>query len=165
MGYTSFKTNKAKEDMVYHKPAEAMKVTNRIGVLRHPMARLRSMYRWVKYARLHSNGPLINNTPADNYEQFIDYTFTHYNQHWQHQHILLETPEGEFIPTYTHRFEDVDKFWPLYFDNQLPHKNRSPEYKTSDYREVELLTKYHRDLTLWTISEMRDDREGLQFIS
>lgn len=161
VGHSTFRAHRSE----HYTDEEAMQVTHRIGVLRHPMARIKSMYRFLKKEHDRGNMHLYPQIPTRTYEAFIDYTFKNYNMHWQHQHKLLETPSGVSIPTYLHRFEDIKKFWPLYFDRVLPHNNKSPSYELSDYREVELLTKYHRDLTLWTISEMRDDREGLQFTS
>lgn len=138
--------------------------THRIGIIRHPVARIQSLYKHLKGHRARQL-TTMSAIPVETYERYIDHTFKTDNVHWNEQKGMLSDEWGVYSATVTHRFEDLSLWWNLYFNTELSHLNQSPSFEVSDYREVELLTKYHRDLTLWTISEMRDDREGLQFIS
>ena len=134
--------------------------THKIGIIRHPIARIHSIYKFLKGHR--AKGLLtLNGVPVETYELFINHTFNHDNVHWNEQYSQLSDDEGVYIPTVTHRFEDLSQWWDLYFNNEIPHLNKSSSYEVNDYREVELLTKYHRDLTLWTISEMRNEGKRL----
>ena len=137
---------------------EALKYKVRVGIVRHPMSRLYSMYRYLKHQ--HQTGAtLLRDVPTATYEKFVDYTFHVENHHWQSQKELL-TQDGVFIPTVTHRLEDLAQIWGMYFDRALKHLNPSPtsyEYDR-DYRIEELLTRYRDDRELWTISENKDGR-------
>lgn len=151
-GHSSFKN--ATPERKFFTKVEAANCHIRVGVIRHPVARIQSMYKFLK--NQHEGGATtLAEVPTSTYEAFIDYTFKNVNPHWTTQKRLLEDANGVYMPTVTHRFEDLDKFWPLYFDVACPHLNRSPSYELSDYREIDLLTRYHRDLTMWTISEMK----------
>ena len=104
----------------------------------------------------------MRHTPTQSYERFIDYTLAYEDNHWKLQSELLETQNGDWIPTKMHRFEDLVSFWPDYFDVALPHKNSSPTpYVVNEYRLEELLTKYRRDIDLWQSLGDKDGRTGI----
>lgn len=136
-------------DKHYLTPEEAIGNFTRVGIIRAPMQRIYSMYTFLK--NQHETGAsTLSNVPTKTYEAFIDYILTHEDNHWKLQTELLETKEGNWIPTVMHRFEDIDKFWDLYFDVALPHKNSSPVvYTVNEYKLDELMTKYRRDIDLW----------------
>ncbi len=160
VGSSSFRT--AKRPLEQYTNEESSQFTNRIGVIRHPIARVQSMYRWLRYQ--HSrNASLRREIVSDSYETFVNHIFKVDNIHWKEQISILTDIEGNFTPTKVHRFEDVDQFWPLYFDVELPHSNGSRVMydDLSDYRLDELETRYHRDIELWTISEMKDEGKRL----
>ncbi len=134
---------------------DTKRYTHKIGIIRHPIARIQSLYKHLKGDRGKVKGGLVLKTvPVATYESFIDHTFKMDNVHWNEQKAQLSTVEGVYIPTVTHRFEDLSLWWDLYFTTKLNHLNKSSSCEVNDYREEELLTKYHRDLILWTISDM-----------
>jgi len=155
-GSTSIKTCRGL-DKHYLTPEEALNHQVRVGIIREPLSRLWSMYRFLK--NQHETGAsTLHNVPTSSYEAFIDHTFMYQDNHWKLQTELLETKEGVWIPTVMYRFEWIDEFWPDYFDVALRKKNSSPVFYTvNDYRFEELLTKYQRDIDLW---ESLGDKDG-----
>ena len=158
-GSTSMK--RCKSPIQFLTPEEAMHQTIRVGIIREPLLRLISMYRFLK--NQHETGAsTLANVPTKTWEEFIDYTLTHEDNHWKPQCELLETPEGEWVPTICYRFEDIDQYWPLYFDVKLPMKNTSPSaYEVNEYKMDEVLTKYRRDIELWQSLGEYNGRKGL----
>jgi hypothetical protein len=147
-GSSSIKVTRANKH--YLTPEEALNRSIRVGIIRHPLRRLISMYKFLK--NQHETGAsTLRHYPTGTYEAFVDWTMNHEDNHWKVQCELLETKEGVWIPTVMHRFEDLSSFWSDYFDVALPNKNASPSHYevNEDYRIEEVLTKYRRDYDLW----------------
>lgn len=146
-GSSSIRTIRDNEDR--RTTQEAMGYKIRIGIIREPIQRLRSMYKFLK-GQHDSGATLLQTVPTASYEAFVDHTLEWENHHWKPQVELLETPEGQWVPTQCYRFEEINNFWPKYFDVPLPHKNSSPvEYAVNEYKREELESKYRRDIDLW----------------
>ena len=140
-GSTAIKTCRERRDHLTHD--EAQSHTYRVGILREPTSRLHSMYRYLK-AQHEEGASTLRSVPTGSYEAFVDYALTNENEHWSPQVGLLGG-----VPNVWYRFEDIDVFWPDYFDVALPHKNASPAHAVNGYRRNDIETKYRRDIDLW----------------
>ena len=159
-GSTSIKS--CRGNTQYRTPSEALSCSVRVGIIRHPLVRLHSMYRFLRAQRA-SGATTLRLVPVKTYEAFIDYTLKHQDNHWKLQTELLETPEGQWVPNVMHRFEDLSSYWDQYFDVPLPHKNSSPvQHAVNEYKLDELTTKYQRDIDLWQSLGDKNDRERIR---
>ena len=131
-----------KEGSYLLSPEQAANYLARIGIIREPYARLRSMYGFLKREGMEGNAHKL--APSDSWERFIDHVLRKEDPHWSSQVELLGG-----IPTQWFRFEDLRKIWPLYYSKALPHTNSSPVQAVNEYRSKELESKYRRDIDLW----------------
>lgn len=114
---------------------EASRYTQRVGLIRHPFTRLASAY---SLFAAHYEG----------WEPFVDSALASRNVHWNPQVDLLSL-EGEYIPTISYRFEDINKVWPLHFSSPLEHLNSTPRKEVTNYRMKDIERYYEKDLALW----------------
>ena len=119
----------------------------RVAWIRHPIRRLESGYRFFK---MNANRGIRNHhyIPVNSWEDYVDFSLKETNRHWNPQYDTL-LHEGEYLPTVTHRFEDINELWDQYCNHPIKHMNKSEASETSEYRLDELTEKYSHDQRLW----------------
>jgi hypothetical protein len=86
------------------------------------------------------------------WENFIDHTFEHSNEHWNPQVPQLHTQDGRtFVPTVVEPFEMLAERFNHYIDGlPLTHENKSASIVVDlNYRIDDLREKYAEDFELW----------------
>lgn len=126
---------------------EVLQIPQRVAWIRNWEKRLVSAYSFFKTI-VDNGGEISSNAPTENYEQFVDYILSAEDEHWLPQTELL-TYQGAFLPTVTHRFEDINHLWGQYYDGFIPHLNGCVHKIVKDYRRQELETYYSKDNELW----------------
>ena len=128
---------------------EVLNIPVRVAWIREPYKRLISAYSFFKSTI--EGGGRLNKELSENvgsYEEFIDYTLNNNDEHWDSQVGQL-TLNGDYLATVSHRFEDINELWSLYFGGFIPHSNGCVHKTVSDYRKDELDMKYKEDYELW----------------
>lgn len=119
--------------------------------LRHPLARLRSSWRWWSQQRRFPQ-PAYGEKPE--WERFVDLVLQDRPEtrdpHWNPQ-IPQHTYCGVLVPTAIHRFEEIDRHWSDWCSHPLEARNvtggGAEEFPT--YRLPELESYYAADLDHW----------------
>lgn len=129
---------------------EVLHIPIRVAWIREPVNRLISCYSFFYYLNQRDqNGrkePSIKVTSS--WESFVDYALIHPNPHWNPQKPML-TLDDVYIPTITHRFEDIMKLWGNYIPGLLPWQNACTKLPVNAYREDEIKQFYEEDSKLW----------------
>lgn len=111
--------------------------SKRLAFIRHPVDRIKSAYKFIRgIGRLQ--------VKSKSYEDFIDYTFEHHDQHWQ--------PQSDFIDDSIHEFyklSDIGTILEEHIGYPLDVVNKSRDFETSDYRLGDILEKYAEDVRLF----------------
>lgn len=107
----------------------------RLAFIRHPVDRIKSAYKFLKRV-----GPM----PTESYEDFIDYTFMHSDQHWQPQVEFIDNTIDEI-----HKLKNIGKVLKAYIGYPVDVINKSEDFRTSDYRIGDILKKYADDVRLF----------------
>lgn len=128
---------------------QALDLKVRIFFIRNPFDRLESCYSF--FCQLQSEGSTQDIIPVEclaTWEVFIDYILLNSDVHWNQQTGSLLF-NGKLTPTHIFKFEDVDKWWPVYFNTRLPHNNKAARKVVGGYKEKELRSFYATDLKVW----------------
>lgn len=130
-----------------------MDISLRVAFIREPITKLISAYSF--FRELHKRGTKMQSPPAptkdavESWESFVDYALDNYNVHWTSQVDYL-TQDGVYVPTHTHRFEDIGTIWQQYFNTRLlPNYNACVHQEVDNYRADDLQEFYKKDLELW----------------
>lgn len=119
--------------------------------LRHPLARLRSSWRWWS-GRRHFPQPIYGDSPS--WERFIDLVLKDLpstrDPHWVPQ-MEFHTYRGQVVPTTIHRFENIAEHWADWCSVPLEQRNVSGggTEEFPNYRRSDLELYYAADLALW----------------
>ena len=118
---------------------QALEVPVRLAWIRHPLARVKSVY---------SNlfGAEVDGIKA--YHKFVDHMLEVENAHWVPQMRRLYF-EGTLVPNKFEKFENIQERWSQYCKKVLPRVNGTEPLVTDDYREEDLLEYYEADLKQW----------------
>jgi len=135
----------------YHWNDEIDHVDTRVMFLREPINRIHSAYRFFKNQHELGCKHVGNWCPTGTFEQFIDHVLQQPNPHWDSQVKQVTDKHGLYVPTITHKFEDIGEMWSHYSDATLNHKNAAPTHYDIDaeYRIEELLAHTEDDMLLW----------------
>ena len=139
---------------------QALLYPTRVFFIRNPFERLESCYSF--FCQLITEGVGQKIIPVDHlktWESFIDYILINSDEHWNPQTETL-LYKGKLTPTHIFRFEDVSKWWPLYFSVRLPHENKSLRKMIGNYREKDLRKFYQDDFVSWESSRKYDLKEA-----
>jgi len=109
----------------------------RLAFVRHPVDRIKSAYKFLRGA-----GQV--RVQSESYEDFIDYTFMHSDQHWQPQIDFIDNTIDEM-----HKLKDIGKVLKAHIGYPVEVINKSRDYRTSDYRLGDILEKYADDVRLF----------------
>ena len=122
-----------------------------VGWIRNPIDRMRSAYSLYNTIYTKGRNAAKDAPPAEvffKWETFVDYALAYDDPHWRSQ-ISFLTLNDKYIPTISHRFEDVMHFWPRYSDGRFPWLNRVQRLEINQYRMNDILSFYNKDLALW----------------
>ena len=136
---------------------EALVYPQRIFFIRNPFERLESCYSFfVGLKNAGTRYDAIPDSALTSWEAFIDHILINSDEHWNPQ-INTLMYKGEPTPTKIMRFEDVTKWWPLFFSKRLPHNNQSDRLVTTSYRGEEIQAFYAQDYDVWSLITPFDD--------
>lgn len=131
---------------------DVLHIPMRVAFIREPISRLISCYSFFKelHRRHTQMGPHAPTKSAvSSWQSFVDYKLQNDNQHWRSQVAYLTTA-SRYVPTHTHRFEDIGTLWQEYFNTRfLPTFNATVHQKVDDYRRGDIIEFYKEDLELW----------------
>lgn len=133
---------------------EALIYPTRVMFVREPIERLQSCF-WF-FRGLRDSGTTYTGFDFKHLESwrvFVDYMLTNDDEHWTPQcDSVLNI--GELTPTTYLKFDDVEKWFPVYFQQRLGHENAS-QWGELDltYRIDELLTYYSKDTELYNLAK------------
>lgn len=133
-----------------YKNNEVLDISVRVAWIRNPMERLISAYSFFYYLN-EQNGnkeKVAQKEHTESWESFVDHFLSTPDIHWNSQKEILSL-DGEYIPTISHRFEDIMKLWGNYLPGLLPWWNACTKLPTNDYRKGEIDNYYAQDLDLW----------------
>lgn len=147
-------------DGIYTSDAIMELSEKRVAWIRHPIDRLISAYSFFlsSYELGHLHTASILGVPEDlnpsvdlsSWKAFVEFILNNPNEHWNPQVPQLTTSEGVWVPTHTHRFEDLDLLWGNYFDTPLGRENEGSLVPVDpEVREEELNCYYLADLECW----------------
>ena len=134
---------------------EILDIPVRVGWIRNPFGpegRLVSAYSFFHF--MFKNNPKFKFPNGSietfsNWRSFVDNIFKVEDRHWMPQTELL-TLDGAYLPTVTHRFEDIGDRWNDYYEGLLPWLRRCQHLDYDpDYRAAELEDYYAEDVTKW----------------
>ena len=132
------------------KNEEVLSVPVRVAWIRNPLDRMQSAYSFFFYLNERgSNGrtiPSIDDTRS--WENFVDLVLTTENMHWCKQVEAL-THDGIYVPTVTHKFEDIMELWGNYLPGLLPWQNACSKLPINDYRSDDIEEYYKEDFKIW----------------
>jgi hypothetical protein len=149
-GSTSLRSHPAFVDT--RSPEEALKFEVRVAWLRQPILRMHSAWRGFHVRSATENWRWgLDDESLATWENFVDHTFEHSNEHWNPQVPQLCTQDGKtFIPTIVEPFEALTERFNLYIDGPLTHENKSTSIVVDlNYRRDELEEKFRKDFELW----------------
>lgn len=129
---------------------EVLDVPVRVAWIREPIERLKSCYSFFHYLNAHDNNgqrtPTAEHTSS--WEKFVDHALSTKNIHWNPQKEILMI-DGEYIPTVSHKFEEIMERWGDYKPGLLPWQNACTKLPINDYRKDDINEFYTEDIALW----------------
>ena len=122
----------------------------RVAWLRQPILRMHSAWRGFHIRDRTQNARWgLDDESLATWENFVDHTFIHANEHWQPQVPTLYYGEL-FVPTVVERFENITTHFNHYLPGTLARENKSIDISVDlSYRRDELERKFMADLDLW----------------
>lgn len=130
--------------------SEVLDISTRVAWIRNPLERLVSAYSFFYYLN-EQNGnkeKVAQKEHTQSWEAFVDHFLSTPDIHWNSQKEMLSL-NGEYIPTVSHRFEDIMKLWGNYIPGLLPWYNACTKLPINDYRRDEIDAYYAEDSALW----------------
>jgi len=130
---------------------EVLHIPVRVGFIREPLNKLISVFSFFKYQNEEANhgGHIIPIDATRTWESCIDYVLDHDDPHWNPQ-VKALTYNGQYVPTVTHRLEDINKVWGNYYKGLIPWVNATAHYDVDEtYRINDIHDKYAADFDKW----------------
>ncbi len=134
---------------------EVLKIPVRVGWVKNPLMREQSGYSFFHFLNKRDmNGRRTpNKEQTSSWEVFVDHFLSTPNKHWDSQTQML-TLDGKYVPTVTHRFEDIMELWETYIPGLLPWLNACSKLPINDYRKDDIEQFNREDDRKWLLASL-----------